>query len=62
MWVLPQPALMLVPSGRSNSTVTWAPDSSSASGAARCMAPWAQSRAILMPLRSSGMRLTTSQT
>ena len=62
MWVLPQPALMLVPSGRSNSTVTWAPDSSRASGAARCMAPWAQSRAILMPLRSSGMRLTTSQT
>ena len=62
MCVEPQPALMLVPSGSANSTVTSAPDSASASGAARDMAPWAQSMAIFMPLRSSGMRSTTSPT
>ena len=62
MCVEPQPALMLVPSGAAKSTVTSAPDSASASGAARDMAPWAQSMAIFMPLRSSGMRLTTSRT
>jgi hypothetical protein len=62
MCMEPQPALMLVPSGSAKSTVTSAPDSASASGAACDMAPWAQSMAIFMPLRSRGMRRTTSRT
>ena len=58
--VEPQPALMLRPSGASASTSTSAPRRRKISGAARCVAPLAQSSAIRSPLRSSPSKRSCS--
>ncbi len=49
MWVEPQPSLMLRPSGSSAITSTSAPRRSKIAGAARWVAPLAQSRTTLRP-------------
>ena len=55
-WVEPHSWLMLSPSGAVCSSTTSAPDSARARGAARYMAPLAQSTAMRRPERSVGMR------
>ena len=54
MWVEPQPSLMLRPSGSTAIASTSAPSRSKIAGAARWVAPLAQSSATRIPLRSIG--------
>ena len=54
MWVEPQPSLMLRPSGSTASASTSAPSRSKIAGAARKLAPLAQSSATRTPERSRG--------